>query len=226
MRIRKTPPTAGERVKLVRLLAGIPTRKAFEKTSNISCNTLQGWEQGKNRLPAKGAQRIADAVKSYGILCSIDWLMRGTGEAPRLFSMIESLPLSYQPKQFSFTQLKQEEDELIYKEMQFFKSNVPNSLVITVFEDAMEPFYSVGDCIGGVKVFQENIENYLGQHCIVELENNLIMARHLLPGSQRGRYTLVSTNSKTTATGKNQFDVCLLSVAPIIWHRRKLSALH
>ena len=44
--IDKSLPTSGERLRRARILAGLTTRRAFEKQHRISANTLQGWEQG------------------------------------------------------------------------------------------------------------------------------------------------------------------------------------
>src|SRR3990167_671549 len=87
MLIEKNLTNSGDRLRRARILAGIATRREFEIKYQISANTLQGWEQGKNPLSKKGAKRIIEALKTEGVICSLEWLMNGTGVPPRPFEM-------------------------------------------------------------------------------------------------------------------------------------------
>src|SRR5437879_3432321 len=120
----------GDRLKRARLLAGITTRREFAQRHGVSVNTLQSWEQGKSALTVKGAQRLVTAFKKEGWLCSVEWLLKGAGLPPRHFDTGHS---------FLNEDLMQEE-ERIYKEIQFFKQNNSNAIVLTISDNAMEPF--------------------------------------------------------------------------------------
>ena len=44
------------------------------------------------------------------------------------------------------------EAEKIYQEMQCFKQHNPNSILLTVTDDAMEPYFNFGDSVGGIRI--------------------------------------------------------------------------
>lgn len=215
--------TSGARLRRARFLAGLTTRREFEQKYNISANTLQGWEQGKNPLSEKGAKRVVEAFKGEGLMCTIDWLMHGTGMPPRPFEALNTgIEQTNNP---TLSDLNLQEEESIYKETQLFKQNNPNAIVISVTDDAMVPHFHLGDYVGGVRLSHEELRPYLGNACIVELENNLIVPRYLHEGKEPGTYTLSSTNFKSTATPLTIIDTKITCAAPILWQRRKMSAL-
>ena len=225
MNIEKNLTTSGKRLRRARILAGLTTRREFEKKYKISANTLQGWEQGKNPLSEKGAKRVIEAFKYEGLLCSVEWLMNGTGMPPRPFELVQAgIKESYRADS-TITDFNLREEEAIYKEMQTFKERVGNSIILAIADDAMESYYAIGDYIGGSRIFGEEIKQYIGNTCIVELENNIIVPRVLHAGKSEGTYTLSCTNPKTTAFPLNLYNIKINSAAPILWHRRKLSAL-
>ncbi len=222
MNIEKNLATAGERLRRARVLAGLTTRREFEKKYHISANTLQGWEQGKNPLSEKGAKRVVEAFKWEGLLCSPDWLLHGRGMPPRPYEMINPGQSSIERKNIDFNTLNVQEEEQIYQETQVFKDQNLNSIVLSITDDAMEPYFNLGDSIGGVQVFQDEIQQFIGRLCILELENNLILPRLLQQGSSPDHYTAACTNPNTKATILNLYNVKVISAAPIIWHRKKL----
>ena len=224
--IDKSLPTSGERLRRARILAGLTTRREFEKKYNISANTLQGWEQGKNPLSEKGARRVVEAFKWEGLLCSVEWLMHGTGMPPRPYDMLNAGLKEPLKKDEVIAEQNIREEEIIYKETQVFKEQNINSIILSVADDAMEPYYHVGDHIGGVQVFNNEIQKFIGSFCIIELENNLILPRLLQKGSRENLYNICCTNPTTKASPLNFYDVKVLSAAPILWHRRKISSLY
>lgn len=217
--------SAGDRLKRARILAGIDTRREFEKKYNISANTLQGWEQGKNPLSEKGARRVVEAFKSEGWLCSVEWLIHGTGMPPRSYETVNTGVKKPFQNDKSLMEINLREEEIIYREVQHFKENVPNAIILTLADDAMEPLYSAGDYIGGSLISGENVQRYINCACIIELENNLILPRYLQQGSRAGVYTASSLNPKSSSSPLNIYNVKVIRAAPIIWHRRKLSTL-
>src|SRR4051794_11818564 len=83
---------AGSRIKRARLLAGIYSRKEFEERYHISANTLQSWEQNKNKLTLKGAVKLVEAFKKEGVLCTTDWLLYEKGVPPRTYESNKNSP--------------------------------------------------------------------------------------------------------------------------------------
>ena len=227
MNIEKTLASSGDRLKRARVLAGLNTRREFEEKHQISANTLQGWEQGKNPLSEKGARRVVEALKKEGLMCTVEWLMHGKGMPPRPFDVLNAGVGDSVRTDPVLAELNIREEENIYRETQLFKELNLNSIVLTINDDAMEPYFSVGDYIGGVRLFNDEIERYLGTVCIIEFENNLILPRHLQKGSREGSYTASCTNPKTTAPPPlNLYDVKVISAAPILWHRKKITSFN
>lgn len=223
MKVEQSLITAGDRLRRARLLAGLHTRREFEHKHQISSNTLQGWEQNKNPLSAKGARRIIEALKQEGLLCSVEWLLHGTGLPPRPFEMINAGVNASLLE--NHAQLNLREEEAIYQESQTFKNQKANTIILNITDDAMEPYYGLGDYIGGVQIDNSEISQFIGKACIVELENNLILPRILQAGSHPNVYNLSSSNPKTSASLLNFYNVKIISIAPIVWHRRKLMSL-
>ena len=225
MIIDKTLLTSGERLRRARVLAGLTTRREFEKKYKISANTLQGWEQGKNPLSEKGAKRVIEAFKWEGLLCSIEWLIHGTGMPPRPYDMLNAGVKNGVQKENVMSEQNIREEEVIYREKQLFKEQNVNSIILTIVDDAMEPYYHTGDHVGGVQVYNAEMDRFIGNMCVVELENNVIVPRLLQKGSKEGLYNVCCTNPKTTASPLNYYDAKVISAAPILWHRRKMTAL-
>lgn len=225
MTTQKDYSSSGERLRRARILAGVSTRREFEEKHCISANTLQGWEQGKNPLSEKGARRVIEAFKKEGLLCSLEWLIHGHGMPPRPYEMVSAGLRKELHADSSFMDFNLREEQAIYKEIQLFRQQNMNSIVLSISDDSMEPYYSVGDYIGGCQITNDNIAGYLNSICIIELENNLILPRYLQAGKQPNCYTGSCTNPRTAATPLNLYNVKIISAAPILWHRRKISSL-
>src|SRR3990167_9590092 len=142
MLIEKNLNHSGERLRRARILAGISTRRAFEKKYQISAKTLQGWEQGKNPLSKKGAKRIIEALKKEGLMCSLDWLMNGNGVPPRPFEMTDPDFSAAGDFENLLHQMHLDDEQAIYQELQSFKTHNQNAIIITISDDSMEPQFS------------------------------------------------------------------------------------
>lgn len=224
MLIEKNLTQPGDRLRRARVLAGISTRREFEKKYHISANTLQGWEQGKNPLSKKGAKRVIEALKSEGLICSLEWLINGSGVPPRPFEMMNTEISSETDLENLFNHLNLQEEQAIYQELQTFKAHNPNPIIITLSDDAMEPHFHAGDYVGGIRLSKaEDIQFCVGQPCIVELADHVILARYLHANNEAGTYTLSCTNFRSKAAPLNIVNAKILSAAPIVWHRRKLN---
>lgn len=225
MKIEKNLNTSGERLRRARMLAGITTRREFEKKYNISANTLQGWEQNKNPLSEKGSKRVIEAFKQEGLFCSIEWLMHGTGMPPRPYDMLQAGLTENGQIDNLLSETNLQEEENIFREIQLFKENNSNAITLNITDDAMEPYFHVGDYIGGVQVPNDKLTQFIGSMCIVELDNNVILARFLQAGANQNSYNVCSTNPTAASSPLNLYNVKIVRCAPVIWHRRKLCNL-
>ena len=154
----------GQRIKRARMLAGL-SRKNLEEKHGISVHTLQSWELGRNPINKSKAANLIEILHQYDVSCSVNWLLEGTGKGPSV--------LQNEFKNYPF--LDEVVDNLIVseqaiqKEIDFFKTNNPNAVVIMVSDDAMEPEYKSGDFIGGIKfIDRDKKSECVGHDCIVE----------------------------------------------------------
>lgn len=212
--------TCGNRIKRARTLAGYMTRKAFAETHGISKNTLQSWEQDKHPLTRKGAIRLAQALQHEGIQCSVEWLLLGAGVHP----IVNHFHRASSPQGQLSEQVSYNEQQAVNAEAQVFRAHHEQAVTYVIEDNAMEPYYHPGDHVGGIKLRAEDIEHFaLNRHCIVETKNGLLIPRYLQPGTQAGRYTISSVNSKARSmVPLILFDIDIVSAAPIVWHRAYL----
>lgn len=214
--------TCGSRIRRTRTLAGYTTRKAFAERHDISRNTLQSWEQDKHPLTRKGAIRLVQAFQLEGVQCSVEWLLVGQGAHPVVNQFGQhDVGAMFQEE------LPSNEQAHITQEAQIFRAHHSRAVTYIIEDNAMEPYYHLGDSVGGIKLRGADIDQYaLNRHCIIETKNGLLIPRYLQPGTQAGRYTVSSVNSKARSlVPLTLFDVDILSAAPIIWHRGYLKRL-
>jgi transcriptional regulator with XRE-family HTH domain len=199
--------TSGGRIKLARNMLGL-SRKILEDRFHISVNTLQAWESGKNALTGKGAKRLNEIFIRLGLLCTEDWLLTGNGQTPTLFEDISVLPN------------EMSEDICILREIEAFKAINPDSVVVIVHDNGMEPIYSIGDFVGGNKKVSSHIENLIGENCIIETFQGDTFIRKLLKGSKEQFYNLVCINIITDQQPIIP-DIKIRYAARIVLHRKK-----
>ncbi|MBM7073003.1 helix-turn-helix transcriptional regulator [Shewanella sp. 202IG2-18] len=190
------------RVKGIRMQLGL-SRKKFEQATGISSNTLQAWELGKNHLTEKAASKLCLALEKIGVNCTVDWLLHGNGIPPRAFQTSEQ----------SF-----DEDVRILKEVAFFEANNPSSIVIIVMDDAMMPFYKIGDYVAGCQKSSEYTDLLVGTNCIVTLYSGKMLLRHLSK-DVHGCYNLYSLNPDTQVENACVLDCKIQRIAQVVWHR-------
>lgn len=210
--------SAGRRIKTARSLAGI-SRKDLESKYGISMHTLQSWELGRNPITEKAASKLVEIFHSTGVSCSAQWLLQGAGKSPSLlaseFSPYPAIDKDIAPL---FTQ-----ENTIQKEIEYFKTNNPNAMVIMVSDDTMEPSYSKGDFVGGIQYLNTaDIDECMGHDCIVEINEGIYFRR--LMKRQNG-YALVCLNAQTELEDPVIFSKKIFAATPIIWHRWKFKKL-
>lgn len=206
--------STGRRIKTARSLAGI-SRKDLENKHGISMHTLQSWELGRNPLTEKAASKLVEIFHSTGVSCSAQWLLEGTGKSPSLLAS-EFAPYPTLDKDIAplFAQ-----ENSIQKEIEFFKTNNPNAIVIMVSDDTMEPIYSKGDFVGGIQYMNAaDIDECVGHDCIIEIGDGIFFRRLV---KRKNGYALVCLNAQTEIEDPVMFSKKILAATPVIWHRWK-----
>jgi transcriptional regulator with XRE-family HTH domain len=207
-----------ERIKAARSIAGYSERKAFCLKFGFPHATLEAWERGKNPLTSKGAKRLVEVLRGVGIYCSEEWLREGSGLSPRpLQELSEDLGGASSE---SFAMLSK--NLAVAKEISTFITLNKAAVVTLVTDDAMLPFYKTGDYVGGIKYEGDQISKALNKKCIIELVTGKNLVRQLYPGKQKGRYTLSTVPLDMTKPPLIEYDMDVVSAAPILWHRNLL----
>jgi transcriptional regulator with XRE-family HTH domain len=219
--VKSSAEARGKRLKSLRKMADL-SRKALTIKYQISASTIQAWEDGKaGGLTAKGAQRIVAALREEGVYCTVDWLMHGVGQSPNLAERLY-LRAAEPVREYSSSSIIPHA-ESVTRELLVFRQLNHDTIDMIIIDDGMRPYYQVGDTIAGIRCRDINsIENCVGKDCIVELQNGEVLFRRLRAGSKHSQFHLQCINLDTLVKQPYRYDEILLSVAPVIWHRRAL----
>lgn len=204
-----------ERIKAARSIAGYAERKAFCSRFSFPLATLEAWERGKNPLTLKGAKRLVDILREVGIYASEEWLREGKGMSPRpLEEISEGFDM------FAGDSLHTVGENLkIAKEISTFITHNEGAVVTLVNDDAMLPFYEEGDYVGGIKYRGPDIKKAMNKRCIIEFPDRKLTVRQLSKGTDSSRYNISSINLNTKIAPTVEYNVEIISAAPILWHR-------
>jgi hypothetical protein len=194
----------GKRIRLIREHLLSLTREEFCRESNITAQSLKGWELGwGGGLSQQGAEKIVKRAKKLNVYCTESWLIHGIGRSAT--HITKDLDI-------------QEGDEShIAKELLLFRE-LSNSIDAIVKDDAMIPLLYPGNYVGGIVA--KNIENAIGKECIIIDEKDDTYIRILKHGDEPGRYNLASINEQVTFVKKVIKNTVVKIAAPIIWIRR------
>lgn len=204
----------GERVRYLReTLLRLNRKKFCLRHPIISDGTLLNWEYARyGGLSMKGAYALQEIFKKEGILnCSVEWLLHGIGETPTL------MPIFY-PKDFSNT-FTESEDEKINKEINLFYLHHPNAIHTIIEDNLMHPYFGPGDYVAGVKCSLNSMENAFHQSCIIQTYDDAYLVRKIYSLNKKGQFLLKTNKSNNT---ESMNSIKILSIAPIIWIRRKI----
>lgn len=205
----------GKRVRTARKFADL-TREDMGVRHNIPLSTLRGWEipgTYKNKgLTLKGAHRLAKALKIEGVNCSIEWLMEGTGVGPHFFAKGST-------KNKKINSLWGHH-LAIQNEISFFQENNPDSIVLMMNDDGLEPSFTQGSYVGGIKKYKKEMLAAINHYCIIETNTKEILIRKLCLGKKDNTFSLFCTNPNTLASEPILHDVKLNWAAPIVWIRK------
>lgn len=208
------PASIANRIKSTRMLSG-HTRRSFSRQSEISVATLKAWEypkgESRNGLTQLGADRLVNAFKKCGISCTKKWLLCGEGPGPKVDSPI------FQEFFDNQTSNEWDEEESILKDIESFKHNNPNSIVIMVPDNTMYPLFNYGDYVAGNKKQGAELKALIGLNCIVELVDKTIV--RTLRAVSSNRYSLSTINETNSKNEASALNVKIVSAAEIVWHR-------
>lgn len=213
-----SPKAKGERLRRIRHLANL-SREAFCADGEINLTTLISWEIGRfGGLSKKGAARVIARVAQEGVFCTPEWLLYEIGVGPEVRGDFKKLHHQANDHDDEMTTISQ--NEIIVKELMFFRSLNKNTIDFIVNDDAMLPHYQVGDYVAGVKRYGSKIGSLISLDCIVQLNDGRVLMRNLQAGPDSS-FNLIPTNLKTQTCDALFYSVELIAAAPVLWHRRK-----
>jgi hypothetical protein len=200
-----------KRLRLIRQFLRL-SRPALEKKYAIAACSLQNWEQARyGGLSEKGARKVVRAFAAEGVECTIEWLLYGVGKNP--------IAPQARPLHSKITKHYSTEAETIAKEIQTFHSLNRNAVDCVMQDDGMLPAFLPGDHLAGIRYFSSDISKAIGLTCIAQTTEGDIFVRVLEEGDVPNRYNLIIINPHTTL--RHVKNIELLSVAPVLWMRRK-----
>lgn len=192
------------------------SRKKFAEEFHFSSATLQAWEDGKYTVPLKGILKYVHALAEAGLVSSADWFLHGVGISPR--------PKTQFAEQSTENNQPDSGKQFINEEINCFEQPNQDSIIVSITDDTMLPFFKPGDFVGGHFLSKERIEQHIGSFCIVIIATGEILVRKLKYGSKEGYFTLVSTNLDSDINTAFLTNCDLQKIAPISWHRKAYNA--
>ena len=195
----------GERLKSARMQLNF-SRREFAKICGFSAATLQAWEDGKYPVPKKSIIKYVEALFNCGLITTPEWFINGAGLPPRPYSKNQVKTTS--------------KNERVLKEILFFEKENEDSIIVSIPDNSMLPFYDEGDFVGGIVVSEEQIKKYLGSVCIVTLSTGETLVRKLKAGTMEQSYNLISTNLDTDTTSAFILNCKIDQIAQVVWHRK------
>jgi len=201
---RTSAEARGMRVRFIRDNLLTLTREKFCEHSNITSQSLKGWELGwGNGLTIKAAEKIVKRAKKLNVYCTYSWLMHGIGrEATYLTNDLN---------------LNEHDDDHLAHELLLFKEQ-HGALVSMVSDDAMAPLLCAGNYVGGITV--KNIDIAVGKECILTDDNDDIYIRILKKGDEAGHYNLCCLNQDAAWANKEIKNISIKIAAPIVFIRK------
>lgn len=183
---------------------------AFSERCETKESTFKSWEQGRfTGLTTTGALRVIETCQKEGVNCTLEWLLYGKGSEPFKNGT------SHEP-----LMITRASSSPIAQELLVFHQLHPNAIDIIISDNSMEPVFSKGDCVAGVRYFGEDIKKLIGLNCIIQLPTGEILVRTLQAGDQPDCYTLSCFNSNTGVELSRFKNAGLFSAANIIWIRK------
>lgn len=199
--------TAGQRLKYIRNMLRL-TRAYLHQKYALSPDSLKAWESGKLKLTQKALDRCIKIYSKEGAFVSKHWILTGEGMRPKLSLSIASY-FDMPHDDLALTSLLVNDEELVLREIAFFKSTSPYATVMLVSKDDMLPCYQVGDYVGGRFSAPEKLDQYVGKDCIIETIEGERYFRRL---------SLIEEDGNCHLNALNPQD----NVEPLVYHRENM----
>ena len=200
------------------------SRKSFAETYKISQGTLQNWETARfGGLTEKGAKLILEALKKESIHCTFNWLMYGAGSGPQKSLPTNMADLSGGETNSAYDKKNKISPNAINIEHEAFLASHINPVTFKVQDEAMMPFFSAGELVGGEAVDVNNTSKLLDKICIVKAEGHETMIRRIRAGTEPKTFTLIITNTDDSSTTPVIYNAVLTKAAPVIWSRKEVN---
>lgn len=210
--------TPGERLKYIRENLVKLSRAEIQEKHGLSQDTLAAWENGKINITEKGIERCIKIYNAENLIFSKEWLLTGEGLSPN-FSFELNRYFKHFPSDWVTTPV--DDNFLIAKEIEYFRSLTPNSVTALISTEDMLPLYSPGDYVGGRLKSKKELEDCIGKDCIIRTKDQATYIRRLAKGKDKKHFNLVCINPQWKGnTEPVIFNIEVESAAPIIWQRR------
>jgi transcriptional regulator with XRE-family HTH domain len=181
-----TPTARAQRLKQARKLARL-TLRGMSEGSPINFNTLCGWESARHGgLTKAGAQKVVERLAQEDLVCSVDWLLFGTGNPPSKAhaSIRSAYPSPLPQKEISL-------EDFIPTQIRWMEQQFPHFIGCVIQDRAMEPLYGYGDYVTGQPIPLEEMPFSVGDLVIAQLENGKRYCRYLGFCETTRSYTLI-----------------------------------
>lgn len=150
---QSTGETRAERLAIVRDMAGLKLVE-LAKSCHMGYTTLREYEKGTRLLSPKKAKTIIEVLKHEGVDCTLAWLLHGSGNFPTFVNQTSDNSAS--------------NISILEQEIVLFRNGHPNTIVLSIKDDAMYPFLSIGDQVGGICLNPDEFDLMDDQYCIIE----------------------------------------------------------
>jgi transcriptional regulator with XRE-family HTH domain len=200
----------GMRLRLARNMANL-SRNQLAAKAEVAPNSVTSWEHGKNpgSMSQRNMKKIIDALQTSGVSISENWLKDGIGQVPQTSKANKITSVAKMSGASPFEMLSS-----INKEIELFTVLNNNSVIIQIKNNTMDPFFKIGDWVGGIWQESNTVEN--NQLCIIHL-NNKLQVRWVKKASQEGVFDISFHTIETDQPEPFQIkNVPLNTVAPII----------
>ncbi len=202
----------------------LKSQEAFALACDVGVSTLRQWEAGLlYGLSEEGADIVIHFAKRHSVICTKSWLLENIGDSPRIDKQNQTSDNLVTGKNRFLAQILESLDaeHSIEKEIEIFTQINENAVVQRVKDDSMLPLYLSGDYVGGQFLIKENITLALNKDCIIKLENEQTIIRHLTKGNREGLYKAYCINIQATAKHDPLFNIPIKAAAPIkrVWRK-------
>lgn len=178
----------GERLRIVRSMLRM-TIVEFAALCECGESTIRQWEQGRaSGFTRKGAVKVCRVLEITPVACDIDWLLEGSQSPPHFKQAKPPTKLS-----LPVHTADSSDEKSIKVEIEHFSQTAAEPLIMRVQDDAMEPFFLKGDYVAGNRIFGLKINQLVGQICIVQTVDGLILLRKI-HSQHSEKYRLLALN--------------------------------